>query len=111
ISGARPEATFTEEAVELLARTTHGTPRLLNQAAHQAMLLAEQAASMPVDAEAALEALAGLGLALPEGEHSDESADDAMHADEEDLHREKRAEALANYGGQSPTPGRLSLIS
>jgi hypothetical protein len=37
-------------------------PRLLNQAAHQALLLACAAGSAAVDAEAALEALALLGL-------------------------------------------------
>ncbi len=62
VAGGRPEAVFHEEAVEVLARQTHGVPRLLNQAAHQAMCLAAEAAARQVEAEAALEALAMLGL-------------------------------------------------
>lgn len=62
IAGGRPERLFVDEALELLARQTHGVPRLLNQAAHQALQLAAEAGSAEVDAEAALEALALLGL-------------------------------------------------
>jgi len=62
IAGGRPERLFADEALELLSRQTHGVPRLLNQAAHQAINLAAEAGSAQVDAEAALEALAMLGL-------------------------------------------------
>jgi type II secretory pathway predicted ATPase ExeA len=61
-AGGRPEAVLADEAVEILARGSQGLPRLLNQAAHQALTLAYQAGAETVDAEAALEALAVLGL-------------------------------------------------
>jgi type II secretory pathway predicted ATPase ExeA len=62
VAGGRPERLFADEALELLSRQTRGVPRLLNQAAHQALNLAGEAGSAQVDAEAALEALALLGL-------------------------------------------------
>ena len=63
LSGAaRPERVFDDAALEVLARGSLGVPRLLNQAAHQALVLAD-AGDLPwVDAEAALEALTMLGL-------------------------------------------------
>jgi type II secretory pathway predicted ATPase ExeA len=61
-AGGRPEAIFSDEAVRILARGGQGVPRLLNQAAHQALLLTHGAGAAQVDAEAALEALAILGL-------------------------------------------------
>jgi type II secretory pathway predicted ATPase ExeA len=61
--GGRPESLFSDEAIEVLARGTHGIPRLLNRAAHQALLLAFHAGATLVDAEAALEALNLAGLA------------------------------------------------
>jgi type II secretory pathway predicted ATPase ExeA len=61
-AGGRPERVMPEEALDLLARRTGGVPRLLNRAAHQALALADSADSPVVDAEAALEALAVLGL-------------------------------------------------
>jgi type II secretory pathway predicted ATPase ExeA len=62
LAGARPEQVLSEEAADVLARGTRGVPRLLNQAAHQALALAQQGGAITVDAEAALEALAFLGL-------------------------------------------------
>jgi type II secretory pathway predicted ATPase ExeA len=61
-AGGRPEDVLSDEALEILARGAQGVPRLLNQAAHQALALAYAAGSVSVDAEAALEALAVLGL-------------------------------------------------
>jgi type II secretory pathway predicted ATPase ExeA len=61
-AGGKPERILTDEALELLARNTHGVPRLLNQAAHHALFLAGEAGVSEVDAEAALEALTHLGL-------------------------------------------------
>jgi type II secretory pathway predicted ATPase ExeA len=61
-AGGRPEAILSDEAIQLLAAGARGVPRLLNQAAHQALLLAQSAGVPAVDAEAALEALALLGL-------------------------------------------------
>jgi MSHA biogenesis protein MshM len=71
--GGRPEKVFAEEALALLARATEGVPRLLNQAAHQALGLAYRAEMDQVDAEAALEALTlcGLEVALEDGEDTD----------------------------------------
>jgi type II secretory pathway predicted ATPase ExeA len=62
IAGGRPSAVFTDEALEVLARGSGGVPRLLSQAGRQAMTLSAEADASQVDAEAALEALARLGL-------------------------------------------------
>ena len=61
-AGGRPEQIIDEAGLEVLARGTKGVPRLLNQAGHQALTLAAAAEASMVDAEAALEALAALGL-------------------------------------------------
>jgi type II secretory pathway predicted ATPase ExeA len=61
-AGGDADAVFDREAVEVLARETHGVPRLINQAAHQAMVLAHLGEADVVDVEAVLEALADLGL-------------------------------------------------
>jgi type II secretory pathway predicted ATPase ExeA len=61
-AGGRCETLFADEAVEVLARATQGIPRLLNQAAYQALSLAYGVGATQVDVEAALEALAMLGL-------------------------------------------------
>jgi general secretion pathway protein A len=68
VAGGRPESVLTEEALEMLARGGRGIPRLLNQAAHQALTLAYLAGASVVDAEAVLEALVQLGLAPEETE-------------------------------------------
>ena len=65
-AGARPEAVLSDEGLELLARQTRGVPRLLNQAARQALVLADAAEAEYVDAEAVLEALAALGIEVAE---------------------------------------------
>ena len=68
MAGGRPDAILDDEAVDLLARGCSGVPRLLNQAAHLALSLAAAAEASRVDAEAALEALARLGLEAGEEE-------------------------------------------
>ena len=73
VAGGRPERLFADEALELLARQTGGVPRLLNQTAHQALNLAAEAGAAQVDAEAALEALAVLGLDAEVAEAGDTS--------------------------------------
>jgi len=80
IAGGRPETIVTDEAVEILARGARGVPRLLNQAAHQALNIACEAKASQVDAEVALEALAALGL------NSEPSASEtaAFHAENGD---------------------------
>jgi type II secretory pathway predicted ATPase ExeA len=65
-AGGRPESIITDEALEVLSRTTQGVPRLLNQAGQQALTLAAAVESRQVDAEVALEALALLGLEAEE---------------------------------------------
>jgi type II secretory pathway predicted ATPase ExeA len=62
VAGGRAEEMLEGEALELLARNTHGVPRLLNLAAHQALRLAAEAGNTEIDAEAVLEALTLLGL-------------------------------------------------
>jgi hypothetical protein len=80
-AGGRPERVITEDALELLARQTAGVPRLLNQAAHQALALADSADTGLVDAEAAIEALALLGLG--DGQQAQEAgAAEAAQAEE-----------------------------
>jgi type II secretory pathway predicted ATPase ExeA len=64
-AGARPDAVIEEEALELLAKASQGVPRLLNQSAHQALVVAYQAGAGRVDAEAVIEALNNLGIELP----------------------------------------------
>ena len=51
----------------MLARGTGGVPRLLNQAAHRALVLAHGAGANQIDAEAAVEALVLLGLTAEVG--------------------------------------------
>ena len=61
-AGGRSQKIFTDEALEILAAGARGIPRLLNQAGHQAMLLAQSNNMDAVDAEVALEASSILGL-------------------------------------------------
>lgn len=76
VAGGRPEAIISDEALEILARGTQGVPRLLNQAAHRALVLACEAAADQVDAEAALEALNVLGLEAAEAASGSEVVDE-----------------------------------
>jgi type II secretory pathway predicted ATPase ExeA len=62
-ASGRAESIIDDEALALLAEATKGVPRLLNQAAHQALRLAAEAGQARVEVEAVLEALALLGLA------------------------------------------------
>jgi type II secretory pathway predicted ATPase ExeA len=65
LAGGRPDSLVTDEALTLLAARCKGLPRLLNQAAYLAFTLAASAGAEAVDAEAAVEALAQLGLSEP----------------------------------------------
>jgi type II secretory pathway predicted ATPase ExeA len=78
VAGGRPEEVLAVEAVEPLARAAGGIPRLLNQAAHQAFRLAWEAQATQVDVEAALEALAVLGLDVPEEPSAAESGEETV---------------------------------
>jgi hypothetical protein len=75
LAGARPEKVFEDTALETIARGARGLPRCLNQAAQQALLLADAGELKQVDAEAALEALSMLGLAPDEEPGTDEEKD------------------------------------
>ncbi len=88
VAGGNPEQLLDQEALELLARGTHGQPRLLNQSAHRAFCLAHAAGAQKVDVEAAVEALAQLGLEV----------DDDTSAPEPDAGNETLVE------GQSASP-------
>lgn len=71
VAGGRPGTTMDDEAIESIARACHGVPRLLNQAANQAFLLAESAQLDAVDSECALEALSLLGLEVDAGDSNE----------------------------------------
>jgi general secretion pathway protein A len=74
LAGVKPEKILDETALETIARGTHGIPRCLNQAAHQALVLAEEGELPKVDAEAALEALSILGMTSDESAEEPEAA-------------------------------------
>jgi MSHA biogenesis protein MshM len=62
VAGGRPEEILDGEALEVLARATRGVPRVVNQAAHQSLVVADAAEVSFVDVEIVLEALANLGI-------------------------------------------------
>lgn len=62
MAGAKAEQRITTEALELIGRTAHGVPRVINQIAAASLHLAASADVPKVDAEVVLEALASLGL-------------------------------------------------
>jgi type II secretory pathway predicted ATPase ExeA len=97
-AGARPETALAPEALELLARSTRGIPRLLNQAAHQAFRLAAEAEAGQVDVEAVLEALSLLGLEAVEPPPAESAGDDADTVEEESANA---AELLPLPAGES----------
>lgn len=72
-ASGRAESLIDDEALALLAQATGGVPRLLNQAAHQALRLAAESGQSRVEAEAVLEALALLGMS--DGDASEQSDD------------------------------------
>ena len=74
LAGGKVEKIFDEAGLEVLARGTRGLPRLLSQAAQQALQLADAAEMEIVDAEAAMEALAVMGL---HAEDASSAAEDA----------------------------------
>jgi type II secretory pathway predicted ATPase ExeA len=110
IVGGRPERLFADEALELLSRQTQGIPRLLNQSAHQALHLAAEAGAAEVDAEAALEALALLGLAEEIADAGPSPLRQELLEDEPNA--EEASELLgASSAEVAETPCRLLLAS
>ena len=61
-AGGKPDRLFGEDVLDILAHAGRGVPRILNQAAHAAFVLADEAGQNKVDAEAAVEAVTRLGL-------------------------------------------------
>ncbi|HKB01049.1 MAG TPA: hypothetical protein VKD90_02470, partial [Gemmataceae bacterium] len=61
-AGGKPDKLFGEDVLDILAHAGGGIPRVLNQAAHTAFTLADEAGQNSVDAEAAVEAVTRLGL-------------------------------------------------
>jgi general secretion pathway protein A len=82
-AGGRPDEVFPDECIALLARHTRGLPRLLNQAAHQAFLLAGGAEADCVDIEMVLEALHRLGIEVDETALAADTSEEAKLAAEE----------------------------
>jgi type II secretory pathway predicted ATPase ExeA len=62
-AGGQPDHVFADEAIEVLARGSRGIPRVLNQAAHNALALTVKAGLETVDVEAAMESLVGMPFA------------------------------------------------
>lgn len=76
VAGGSPERLFGADVLDILTHAANGVPRVLNQAAHAAFALADEAGQHLVDAEAAVEAVTRLGL--------DPAADaEALATDEE----------------------------
>lgn len=96
VAGGRPERIVADDALELLARGTGGVPRLLNQAAHQALILAAEAGAAQVDVEAVLEAFNLLELEV-EGAGGGGEAESfpAIHAVSADAPDAEAAEPVA----------------
>jgi hypothetical protein len=117
-AGGRPDRIISDEALTVLARATGGVPRLLNQTAHAALALAASGDVDLVDAEVALEALAGFGLADEEAEEanafvslSDEGEqlvdeDSLIHPGRHDLAALDDEEPLPRVKGSTGPPRR-----
>lgn len=75
-AGGTPERVLSEEALHILTRASRGIPRVLSHVCHEALRTACAGASPSVDVEAALEAIASLGLHVEDpGSRADELAD------------------------------------
>lgn len=61
-AGGKPDRLFGEDVLDILAHAANGIPRVLNQAAHLAFALADEAGQDHVDAEAAVESVTRMGL-------------------------------------------------
>jgi len=103
LAGGKADKIIDESGLEVLASGTQGIPRLLNHAAHQALTLADAADMDIVDAEAALEALANLGLQMDESEAAEQETTNRAVEDEE---KETESETTAEF--QLPTALRKS---
>jgi type II secretory pathway predicted ATPase ExeA len=95
-AGGRPEWIFGEDVLDILTHAANGNPRILNQAAHAAFSLADEAEQGQVDAEAAVEAVTRLGL--------DPAADAETLATDEDPVRLMPARSTPIVEESKPTP-------
>lgn len=88
-AGGHDDGIFSDEAIELLAKSAQGVPRILNQAARQSMQLTCESGGEQVDAEAVLEALAQIGVEPPAEEKAESpaAAIDAFRLGMIDQHR------------------------
>ena len=78
-AGGNPDKLFGEDVLDILSHAGRGIPRILNQAAHAAFVLADEAGQKRVDAEAAVEAVTRLGLdPVSETEELATDADEPM---------------------------------
>jgi type II secretory pathway predicted ATPase ExeA len=112
VAGANAEAILADEALSLLARHTGGLPRTLNQAAAQALNLAEMQQAETVDAEAALEALTALGIDVPLDGATEVITRAHAQAEEPPSGDEYKMEPTASPLSVSsgfPTPGNFAL--
>jgi general secretion pathway protein A len=112
VAGANPEAILSDEALALLARHTSGVPRILNQAAAQALSLASMQESKTVDAEAALEALTELGLQVELDGPADEivsAREESKPATKADGQKSELPASPLSVSSGFPTPGNYAL--
>jgi type II secretory pathway predicted ATPase ExeA len=93
-AGGVSERIVADEALEILARGSRGVPRLLNRTMHQALQLAYTAGQDQVDAEVALEALAGVGLS--NASESCSASASVATLDTEELESPREEEDLAD---------------
>jgi type II secretory pathway predicted ATPase ExeA len=61
-AAGNPDRLFGDDVLDILCHAANGIPRVLNQGAHAAFVLADEAGQDRVDAEAAVEAVTRLGL-------------------------------------------------
>jgi general secretion pathway protein A len=112
VAGADPDSVFSGEALSLLAGHTSGVPRMLNQAAAQALNLAEMQQAENVDAEAAIEALTGLGIQVELDEPQDEIASTRQESRGSPKVEEPKPElpaAPVSVSSGFPTPGNFAM--
>ena len=113
--GGRPERLFSEEALEMLAHSCRGVPRLLNQVADGALQLAASAGQQTVDAEAALEALNERGLTVEEPpsaespKRASSSHRDRLLEDPKELHLLHTADDSSGDSAGPNRPRRLFM--
>jgi type II secretory pathway predicted ATPase ExeA len=102
-ASGKESALFSGESLELIARATQGVPRLINQLAHQALLLAAQTETEQVDVEIVIEVLNSLGWTLPPQELASDDAQNAaeVYSFENAIQPASAVEGVPGYRGVS----------